>query len=113
MVSHQEMQIASMYDVDKNGVLDDEERLEAIKALKGGLETKQRFRDESPLVEAINLGKLNKEELDTYNISLKKNVPSNTPLRYALDSRNNAELSKSAKNTRRHATQTDMLKIRR
>ena len=57
-------------------------------ALKGGLETKQRFRDESPLVEAITLGKLNKEESDTYKVSLKKDVPSKTPIRYAMDSRN-------------------------
>jgi len=51
------MQIASLYDADKNGILDENEREEAIKALKGGLETKQRFRDESPLVGAIHLGK--------------------------------------------------------
>lgn len=107
------MQIASLYDADKNGILDENERQEAIKALKGGLETKQRFRDESPLVEAIHLGKSKMEESADLKDAVNGKLPQKTPLKEILDSRNNHELSESAKNVRRYATRSDMLKNRR
>ena len=52
-VSIKELQIAKKFDQNKNGLLEEEERQKCIEALKGGLETKQRFRDESPLVQQL------------------------------------------------------------
>ena len=48
-VSQKEFQIASLFDKNKDGILDDEERKQCIKALVDGLEGKQKYHDDFPV----------------------------------------------------------------